>query len=331
MKRLKKLGMTVCIVLGVMLGMTTSKAESAEKIFKLGLSSPPGNPEAVASVKFSEYVKEFSGGKMRVDVLSGGQGGGEREIGEAMTVGTMHFAVLAGILMNFDQALMIVEWDLLFKNNDHVRAAMNGEIGEKISKRLIDNTGIRKLAVFMRTPRLLTTNKPVNTLDDLKGMKIRVPEMPARVAIWKALGARPTPMSFTEVIPSLQLGTIDGQENPIGIISSAKIYEAIKYLANTRHLYGFMLLLVAEPVWQNFSEEEREIILKAAAKAAEFNDKLVTDSESELMKEVSAHMKITEPDMEPWRKASKDIYKDYSNVKGFTELYEAIVKLGEKY
>lgn len=304
---------------------------SAEKVFKLGLSSPPANPEAVAAVKFAEYVNELSDGELRIDVLSGGQAGGEREIAEAMQIGTMDFGVLAGILQNFDPALMIVEWDLLFKNNDHVRAALNGEIGDVISQRLVDNVGIRKLAAFMRTPRLLTTNVPVESVDDLEGLKIRVPEMRARVEIWKALGAQPTPMSFPDVVPALQLGTIDGQENPIGIISSAKMYEAVDNLADTKHLYGFMLLLVSEGTWNRLSDEEKDIINQAAARAAEFNDELVETSESEMMAEVSAQMNVTNPDLGPWREKASDVYKQFDNVEGFTELYEKIVELGQNY
>jgi tripartite ATP-independent transporter DctP family solute receptor len=311
--------------------MLSPLSAAAQTVFKLGTTSPPTNPEVVAAQKFADLVKEKSGGKYRIDVLLSGQAGGEREIAEGLQLGTMHFAVLAGILQNFDPALMIVEWDLLFKNNDHVRAAMNGEIGDKISERLIDKVGARKLSTFMRTPRLLTTRQPVNSLADLKGMKIRVPEMPARIAIWEALGARPTPMAFPEVVPALQLGTIDGQENPIGMITSAKIHEAVKYLADTRHLYGFMLLLTAEPVWQKLPEADRKMMSEAAAEAATFNDKLVAESEEALMKEAGAKMQVTKPDLGPWRAAAADIYRKYANVEGFGELYESIVKLGEKY
>ncbi len=312
-------------------GLAFAAPAQAEQTFKLGLSGPPSNPESVAAMEFAKNVAELSGGELKIDVLTGGQAGGEREIAEAMQIGTMHFAVLAGILQNFDPALMIVEWDLLFKNDAHVKAALNGEIGDVISQRLIDNVGVRKLALFMRTPRLLTTNRPIETLADLQGMKIRVPEMKARVAIWEALGAKPTPMAFPDVVPSLQLGTIDGQENPIGLIESAKMYEAVDYLADTKHLYGFMLLLVAEDTWEALSEEQQAIVLEAAAKAAIFNDELVATSEAELMAKVGQEMTITHPDMAPWRDAAKDVYKEFADVNGFTELYESIVTLGDNY
>ena len=306
-------------------------AANAQTVYKLGLVGSPGNPETDAAQRFAELVEEKSDGEYRIDVLHSGQAGGEREIAEGLQFGTMDFAVLAGILQNFDPALMIVEWDLLFKNNDHVRAAMNGEIGEDISQRIIDKVGARKLATFMRSPRLLTTNEPVETLEDLEGMKIRVPEMPARVAIWEALGAEPTPMAFPEVVPALQLGTIDGQENPIGVITSSGIDEAVDYLADTKHLFGFMLLLAAENTWQNIPEEDRDIFLEAAEEAAVYNDELVEVSVDEGMKQAAEKMTVTTPDLGPWRDAAADVYKQFADTEGFTELYDRIVELGEQY
>lgn len=319
---------TLAVAATLVLSIASAQAQT---VFKLGLTSPPGNPEVVASQKFAELIAQKSNGRYRIDVLHSGQVGGEREIAEGMQIGTMHFAVLAGILQNFDPALMIVEWDLLFKSDDHVRAAMNGPIGERISARLVEKVGVRKLATFMRTPRLLTTRDPVNTLADLKGMKIRVPEMKARIAIWQALGARPTAMSFPEVVPALQLGTIDGQENPIGMIASAKIQESVHNLADTKHLYGFMLLLAAEPVWEGLNDADKKLFTEAAAEAAVFNDQLVAESEAKLLAEVTAKMKVSKPDLGPWRDATKDVYKQFSDVEGFTELYESVVELGKQY
>jgi len=92
-----------------------------------------------------------------------------------------------------------------------------------------------------------------------------------------------------------------------------------------------MLLLVAEPVWNGLDAKERAIIVKAAAKSAVFNDNLVSESQSKLMKEVGAKMTVTKPDLGPWRDATKDVYKKFSDVKGFVGLYEAIVELGKNY
>ncbi|HCI46627.1 MAG TPA: C4-dicarboxylate ABC transporter substrate-binding protein, partial [Rhodospirillaceae bacterium] len=189
----------------------------------------------------------------------------------------------------------------------------------------------RKIATFMRSPRLLTTNKEVDKLADLKGMKIRVPEMPARVAIWKALGAQPTPMAFPEVVPALQLGTIDGQENPIGLITSSGIDDAVDYLADTEHLYGFMVLLASENMWQRIPADDQEIFLEAAEEAAVYNDDLVEKSSKSGMEKAEQKMTITHPKMDEWRAAAADVYKQFSDVEGFTELYNSIVAEGQNY
>jgi TRAP-type C4-dicarboxylate transport system substrate-binding protein len=226
---------------------------------------------------------------------------------------------------------MILEWDLLFKNDDHVRAVMHGPIGERITKRLLDKTGIRSLAVFMRTPRLLTTNKPVNTLADLKGMKIRVPEMPARVALWRALGARPTPMAAPEILTGLTLGTIDGQENPAALIWTRKYYEAVKNLAMTNHAYGFMLLVSGERFYSQLPAQTREVINQAALEAARWNDAYVNQTEKEFLDNLAKAMKVTHPEMASWRAATQDVYKQFTNVEGFLDLYQAIVDEGKKF
>ncbi|EWY41064.1 C4-dicarboxylate ABC transporter substrate-binding protein [Skermanella stibiiresistens SB22] len=313
-------------VLAGVLGLGSVPAGAAT--FKLATGTPLHNPETQAAVKFAELVTERSNGDIKIDVLSGGQAGGEREIAESLQLGTMHFAVLGGIVQNFDPALMIVEWDFLFKDDEHVKRVLYGPVGEKINERLVDKMGVRNLAPLMRTPRLLTTNKPVEKLDDVKGMKIRVPEMPGRLALWEALGSKPTPMAFPEVVPALQLGTIDGQENPIGLIASAKMQEAVGNLAMTNHLPGFMMVLVAEDVWQDLSKEQQALVGQAAKDASAFNDELVKEQEKTQLAEVTAKMKVTEPDMGPWRAATADVYKKFENVEGFVDLYESIREVG---
>ena len=303
----------------------------AQKVLKFGAGSAAFTPEVIAAGKFAELVTEKSKGKYRVDVMHSGQAGGEREIAESQQLGTLQFAILGGIVQNFDPALMIVEWDLLFKNDDHVKAVLNGPIGEKISERMIKHLDTRIMAPFMRTPRLLTTKQPVRTLADLKGMKIRIPEMAARIALWEALGSRPTPMSFPEVIPALQMGAIDGQENPIGTIAANKIQDVVKYLGDTKHLYGFMMLTVSETFWKSLPKEDQDMFMEAAKEAAVHNDKLTAESEADLYKELGEKMEVIAPDMNEWREATKDVYKKFENVEGFVDLYTEIVKLGEQY
>jgi len=302
-----------------------------QKVIKLALTAAEGTPEVVASKEFAKILERRSGGAMRADVLAGGLAGGERDIVEGQQLGTIQMSVVSGIIQNFDRAMMILEYEFLFKNEDHVRKVMNGPIGEKINQRLIDKSKLRKLAIFMRTPRLLTTRKPVNSVEDLKGMKIRVPEMPARVALWRAMGASPTPLAFPEVFTALQLGTIDGQENPIGLIYSSRFYEVVKYLALTNHVYGFMVLTVAEEFYKGLTPQQKSWVDESAKEAAAFNDKYVKETEADFMSKVTKTMTVSKPDVRAWRDATKDVYKNFTNVEGFEALYLAIVDAGKEY
>lgn len=304
---------------------------AAQTVIKLGLTAPVDTPEGLAAKEFGRIMAERTKGAVRVDVMGGGTAGGEREIAEGLQIGTMHMAVLGGIFQNFDPAMMILEWDLLFKSDEHVKAVMYGPVGERIKKRMQDKVGVRMLGVLMRTPRILTTAKPVNGLEDLKGMKIRVPEMPARVALWRALGARPTPMAWPEVLTGLTVGTIEGQENPAALIYQNKIYEAVKNLALTNHLYGFMMIVGAERFLAQLPAETQGVIRQAALDASRWNDGYVKKSETELMDKITKAMKVTRPEMGPWRAATQDVYKQFSGTEGFVDLYQAIVEEGKKF
>jgi tripartite ATP-independent transporter DctP family solute receptor len=306
-------------------------ASAQQKVIKLGLTAAEGTPEVVASREFAKILEKKSGGAMRADILAGGLAGGERDIVEGQQIGSLHMSVVSGIIQNFDPAMMILEYEFLFKNEDHVKKVMNGPIGEQINKRLADKAKLRYLAVFMRTPRILTTSKPVNKVGDLKGLKIRVPEMPARLALWRAMGASPTPLAFPEVFTALQLGTIDGQENPVGLIYSAKFHEIVKYLALTNHIYGFMLLTIGDEFYKSLTPEQRKWVEESAKEAAVFNDKYVKDTEADFMAKVTKAMTVSRPDVTPWREATKDVYKQFLNVQGFGDLYMAIVDAGKEY
>jgi TRAP-type transport system periplasmic protein len=324
-------GLAALVLAVGMLWAAAGTASAQQKVIKLGLTAAEGTPEVVASREFAKILAAKSNGAMRADVLAGGLAGGERDIVESQQIGSLQMSVVSGIIQNFDPAMMILEYEFLFKNEDHVKKVMNGPIGEQINKRLAEKAKLRYLSIFMRTPRILTTSKPVNKVGDLKGLKIRVPEMPARLALWRAMGASPTPLAFPEVFTALQLGTIDGQENPVGLIYSSKFHEIVKYLALTNHVYGFMLLTASEEFYKSLTPQQREWVDASAKEAATFNDKYVKDTEADFMSKVTKTMTVAKPDVSPWREATKDVYKQFLNVQGFGDLYLAIVDAGKEY
>lgn len=322
----------VLLMMVVALGTWATSGLAAKPVTMTFASAyPQDDHQSMTLTKFAELAEQYSNGKLKINVAVGGVLGGERDVAEGIQIGTVDGAILGGILQNFDPAMAILEFPFCFKNDAHVRAVMEGPIGKKISKRLIDKTGIRVLHHVMRTPRELTTKRPVNTLADLKGMKIRVPEMEAHLATWRALGANPTPLAFPEVYTALQLGTVDGQENPLGVIYSNKFYEVVDYLALTDHLVGFMMILINNDRYEALDADLQQALAKASLEASRYNDQLLEKINGEIEAELFKAMTVTRPDMGPWREATKDVYKNFLKYEGFEELYLDIRKVGEDF
>ena len=318
------------LLLGALAGAWVGTAAGAQDhALTFASAYAPNDHQSMSLVEFARLAGEYTDGRVAIDVAVAGVLGGERDVAEGLQLGTVDGAVLGGILQNFDPAMAILEFPFLFDDTPHVRRVMDGEVGEQIAERLVETTGIRPLGYIMRTPRVLTTNSPVSSLDDVRGASIRVPEMRAHLETWRALGANPTPMAFTEVYTALQLGTVDGQENPLGVIYANRFHEVASHLAQTDHLVGFMLITIAEPVYQALSEEDREALMRAAADASLYNDEILAEQSAAWEAEVSTAMEFTEPDMGPWREAAAGVPALFDDTEGFRELYDAIRDLSD--
>lgn len=216
-------------------GSSTSTVDTsnASVVLKLGHIQSESDIWHQASLKFADKLAELSNGDIRVDIYPNSTLGGDRDMAEGLQMGTVDIALIAGVLSNFDDSISILEIPYLFRNNDEFEKIIYGDIGEKISENVLNSSQIRILDWWERGPRLITSNKPINTVDDMKGLKIRVPEISAMQQIFSAWGATATTMSWSEVYTSLQQGVIDAQENPIPFFYSSSIYEVNKYINNT--------------------------------------------------------------------------------------------------
>lgn len=325
-------GLVVLLAVALILGVGVSNGLAAKAVTMTFASAyPQDDHQSMTLMKFAELAEKYSDGKIKINVAVGGVLGGERDVAEGIQIGTVDGAILGGILQNFDPAMAILEFPFGFKNGDHVRAVMEGPVGEKIRSRLIQKTGIRVMHHVMRTSRELTTKRPVNTLADLKGMKIRVPEMEAHLATWRALGANPTPLAFPEVYTALQLGTVDGQENPLGVIYSNKFYEVVDYLSLTEHLVGFMLIVISNDKFQSLDADAQQVLARASLEASRYNDELLKKINSDIEEKLFSTMTVSRPDTAPWREATKDVYKNFLKYEGFGDLYLSIQEVGKEF
>jgi tripartite ATP-independent transporter DctP family solute receptor len=283
----------------------------------------------VGSLKFAELVDAKTNGEIKVQVYPNSTIGNDRDMAEGLQMGSVDFSLIAGVLGNFEPSLQIMEMPYLFKNEEHLRKVIYGPVGETLLANLLKSSSIRGLSFWDRGPRHLTTNKPVNTLADIKGLKIRVPEIPPMVAAWKAMGANPTPMAWGEVYTALQQNVIDAQENPIPIIYSGKIYEVQKNLALTRHKYEYVIFVMSERTWSKLTPAQQKAVSEAAAEATQYENKLVFEKTGEILKELQANgMQVTEPDVTEWAKIAQTTHKEFAEKYGI-DIYNQIIEAGK--
>jgi tripartite ATP-independent transporter DctP family solute receptor len=248
---------------------------------------------------------------------------------EGLQIGSVDFALIAGVLGNFEPSIQIMEMPYLFNNEEHLRKIIYGPVGEALLDKLLKSSGIRGLSFWERGPRHLTSNKPVNSLADIKGLKIRVPEIPPMVAAWKAMGANPTPMAWGEVYTSLQQNVIEAQENPVPYIYAAKIQEVQKYIALTHHKYEYVIIAMSDQTWQKLTPEQQKAVKEAADEATQYENKLVFDKTDEIFKELQAKgMAVTRPDTTEWANVARTTHKEFAEKYGI-DIYNQIIEAGK--
>ncbi|HHV06620.1 MAG TPA: DctP family TRAP transporter solute-binding subunit [Firmicutes bacterium] len=295
-------------------------------VFKAGHSVAESHPYHLGLVKFADIVKEQTNGKVQIEIYANAQLGNERDMIEGLQLGTIDFVVSStGPMSNFVPEIGIVDLPFLFRDREHAYAVLDGPIGQNLLEKF-EAKQILGLAFWENGFRHLTNSKhPVNTPEDVKGLKIRTMENPVHQDAFHALGAAPTPMAWSEVFTALQQKTIDGQENPIPIIYNQKIYEAQKHLALTGHFYSPSLLLMSAASMDKLSDEEQDIIRKAAVEAADYEREQIKIQEDEQIDKLKAEgMEITEPDHAAFQEATQSVYEKFEDQFG-KELIQQII------
>jgi len=286
----------------------------------------------VAAVKFKELVEKNTKGEITVTLFTDAKLGDERTLLERMKMGIVDSAIItSGPIINFVPSFGVIDLPFLFRDPDHAYKVLDGSIGQKLLSDM-ESQGWKGLSFGERGFRNLTNSKrAVKSPDDIKGLKIRVMQNPVYVDSFKALGANAVPMAWTEVLTALQLGTVDGQENPLGVIWANKFYEVTEYLAITDHLVGFMMIVMNNDTFKKLTPVQQKALTQAAVEASRFNDALLKKINADIEKQLFAKMKVTKINNAPWREAARDVYKSFLKYDGFEDLYLSIRKVGEKY
>jgi len=240
-----------------------------------------GGSSHEGALKFAEVIKEQTGGKLHVKIYPNGQLGNEREMIEGLDLRALDMIIVGPSLIGwYAPQYGVMEFPFLFRDYTHLENTLYGEIGKEIEAVVYKKRKIHFLTYFRRGPRYLTTtNRKVILPSDLKGLKLRVPELPVYIESWKRFGANPTPIAYSDMFMALKQGVVDGQENPLETIYTSHLYETQKYLMDTRHLLSYYIVAVGEHFFTKYSPQDQELIKKAIKEAAIFQDKLMDEYE----------------------------------------------------
>lgn len=251
-------------------GMASAQ-DIKERTIKFGVAGPETHPAVPGMKKFAEAVTAKSGGKIKVNLFFNSSLGTDQAIVSAIKGGTVEMSVMnSGILASEAKELALFDFPFLFANEKESDAIVDGAVGKKMHA-LLQEKGLVGLSYWELGYRHMTNSKrPLNTVEDIDGLKLRVIPNPINVDWVKALGANPTPLPFAEVYGALEQKAIDGQENPIAVIAANKFWEVQKYVALTNHQYNPQSVIFSKKVWDTLSPAEKKIIDDSSDEATKF-------------------------------------------------------------
>lgn len=299
--------LTTILIAGLTSAMIAGSALAQEMTLKLGHLANEENTWHKAALKFGEELEALTDGRIAVEVYPNESLGKEMDLINGMQLGTADMTITGESLQNWAPMAALLAVPYAYSSLEQMDEVASGEIGDQIEAEIVEKAQIRPIAYFARGPRDLTSNRPIETPDDLNGLKLRVPNVPLFVDVWKALGAQPTPMAFSEVFTSLQNGTIDAQENPLALIASANFNEVQKYVNLTEHVRSWIYLTISELTWNKLSDEDKEAVMEAARRAQEFERGLFLEDEERLASELQEKgMTFVEVDQDAFAAKAKD-------------------------
>jgi len=273
----------------------------------------------------AQLVEERSGGSLKIDDFPGEQLGAQMDEMENVKQGTQDITMVYGI-DRYCPSFTLFNTPFIFRDSEHqYKVCMESDLTEDLVRNyMINEHGIRLMNMFYHGPRMLTTNEanPVEHPADVKGLKLRCPDITAWVDAWSAVGANVTAMAWGELYLALKQGIVDAQENPLGSINDMKFYEVQKNVILTEHIIDYPFVMINESKWQSLGEERQQILLDAIEEARQFTIEEGKKEEQEKLDFFKAEgLNIVEVDKQEWIDAFSMMPDKYENGR---DIYNAI-------
>jgi TRAP-type transport system periplasmic protein len=328
---LEEIAMKMSRLLWIGLLAVFSQPTLAQLELKFGHVGEPGSLFDVSATEFAKRANAKLAGKATIVVYGSSQLGGDKEMLQKLKLGTLDLALPSTVMSSEADQFGLFEMPYLVKDRGHMQKIEKAIFWSKLEP-AAEVKGLKILAVWENGYRHITNSKhPIVTPEDLKGIKLRIPEGKWRLRMFQAYGSNPSPMKLSEVFTALSTGVMDGQENPLTQIWSQKFQEVQKYLSLTGHVYTPAFVAVGAKRWASLPADVRKIIEDTAKETQAFVYERAKKDDDELIgKFTAAGVKVNQVDKDAFIAASKGIYDEFgSEVPGSTALIEQAIALGK--
>lgn len=271
------------------LALSAAVPAAAQTTLTFGGSDAIGSPLDQQNKHFTELVNQRAGGKLKVNFIAGEQLGSDMQVIEQMMQGSVHvYGDVLDWYANWVKDFAILAWGFTFRDQAHMQAFLDGDIYKEMAEKLRKDQGIRILAAAPTEPRVLFARKQVKTLDDLNGVKMRVPEIKTYLMLWETLGTRPSRLAWGEVFLGLKTGVVEAAEGPISSAFAAKFHEAAKFVMRTDHLLSSTHITVNDKAYSALSPDLQKILADAAREATQRTRTQAAERVADVVKKMQA-------------------------------------------
>lgn len=309
----------------------TPKAEAKPIKIDLATIYDAKAPPTLGAAKFKELVEQRSNGVIKVNLFTNGALGSEKDTFNSLKGNELQM-ILGGIqgVDQFAPEYMFISAPYLFTGWDHLRAVMEGDLGKKMVATL-DQKNVHMLAVNYRGIRNTSSNTAFKTPDEMKGVKLRLPEVTSWVAAWKGIGAMPTTVALPELYGALQTGVVSASEGPYEQLATFKLYEVQKYVVETQHIFEPAWLYTSKSFLDSLPKEQQDIITQAAKESMLYADEQARMKDSEFKKQMTDNgVQIIKPDLASFQATTKPVLEEMFKTTWKATTYDEVMSYAKK-
>jgi len=299
-------------ICGISVAVTLATSVNAQDVnFKLGMVTGPDSHQNIAAEKFVQLMNERSQGEIRGKVYHSSALGSTAQLLEGMNLGTVQSTITV-VFDSYVEKTAVLQVPFLFRDTEHFYKVIDGPIADEVVSDA-PKKGFRVLSIWDSGMRQIwTSKKAINKLEDLRGMKIRVPGGKIWVNTFKALGVNPTPMALGEVYSGLQQGIIEGMEQPVAYIYADKYYEVLKYMVEVDYQVSPGYLIVSDRWWKSLSPSGQKVAMEAAKEAKIFQRNVKAEQDKVALQSMTdGGLQVNKPDRQTFIDAVKPVVEEY--------------------